>query len=77
MAKYIYSDSEDRMVKQGFVIKYSIGDEVWIGDEHFTWNDEDEVYWSDDVDDKYYEEYETDNPFVSARSGKRIDFIWD
>ncbi len=77
MAKYIYSDQEDRMVKQGFVRKYSIGDEVWIGDEHFTWNDEDEVYWSDVVDDKYYEEYETDHPFVSARSGKRIDFIWD
>ena len=77
--KMIYSDSEGEMKKYGFVLKRSIGDEVYISDEHFTWCDEDEVYYSDDVDGKYYEEYETEKPFISWFLGRcrRIDFIFD
>lgn len=76
MAKYIYSESNCGMVKKGFIRKYSIGDEVYIGKEHFTWSDDDMVYYSDDTDEGYYEEYEC-KPYISFPSGKRIDFIWD
>ena len=46
MNKMIMSESLDEMVVAGFT----------VGGEHFTWNDDDCVYWSDDVDDEYFQE---------------------
>lgn len=46
MNKMIYSDSLDEMVIFGFSI-HGV---------HYTWNDDDCVYWSDMTDDDYYME---------------------
>lgn len=79
MAKMIYSESNDEMVKYGFVRKYSVGDEVIISKVHFTWCDDDMVYYSDDTDEVWYEEYQTEQPYIDWNWGrcKRVDFIWD
>lgn len=74
--KYIYSESDNRMIKYGFRFKYSYSDVVFIGTEHFTWCEDDEVYYSDDIDGKYFEEYQTESPYIDYR-GFRKDFIWD
>ena len=73
--KMVYSEYENRMIRTGFVRKYSIGDEVRIGTEHFTWCEDDLMYWSDDVDGSGYEEYEC-VPYI-RHNGLRVDFIWD
>lgn len=49
MAKMVWSDSLDEMVVAGFKKKLKSG-----GYTHYTWSDEDCLYWNDDVDDKYY-----------------------
>ena len=46
----IYSDSLECMVHKGFSYHHS----------HYTWNDEDCVYWNDDTDDDYYMEIPSD-----------------
>ena len=43
----IYSNSLDEMVLSGFYMKKKDGTY-----RHYTWNDEDCVYWADDVDDR-------------------------
>lgn len=49
--KMVYSDSLDRMVISGFTMKLKRG-----GYTHYTWSDEDCVYWNDDIDGRYREE---------------------
>lgn len=49
MSSYIYSDSLDTMVVRGFTIHWKK-----YGDEHYTWSDDDCLYWSDDRDDYCY-----------------------
>ena len=44
MDKMIYSNSLDYMVVSGF---------YWKG-MHYTWNDEDVVFWNDSVDDDFF-----------------------
>lgn len=44
--KTIYSDYLEEMIPVGFTV-----DTV-----HYTWNEEDLVYWSDETDDDYYME---------------------
>ena len=46
----IYSDTLDEMIIKGFYIK---NNEEY---RHYSWNDLDCVYWSDDVDDRFYYE---------------------
>ena len=74
--KYIYSEIENRMIKYGFRFKYSYSDVVFISEYHYTWNEEDEVYYSDDIDGIYIEECDTESPYIDYR-GYRKDFIWD
>ena len=45
----VYSDSLGVMIIKGFYMKKKNGEY-----RHYTWNDEDCVYWADDVDDRYY-----------------------
>lgn len=47
----IYSDYLGEMVIKGFYIKKRNGNF-----RHYTWNDDDLVYYDDDVDDLYYYE---------------------
>ena len=51
MNNMIYSDSLGGMIIKGFYMKKINGEY-----RHYTWNDEDCVYWADDVDDRYYME---------------------
>lgn len=46
MAKMIYSDYLEEMVVSGFT----------VGETHYSWNEIDLVYWSDETDDDYYME---------------------
>ena len=59
----IYSDYLETMIPQGFTLtKVFIHREHWTPykiskrSEHFTWNEEDLVYYSDIIDGKYYDE---------------------
>ena len=45
----IFSKYLGEMVIKGFYMKKKNGDL-----RHYTWNDDDCVYWADDVDDKFY-----------------------
>ena len=45
----IYSDSLGEMIIKGFYMKKVDGEY-----RHYMWNDEDCVYYADDVDDRYY-----------------------
>lgn len=74
---FVYSDTIGSMIPRGFVRKYSIGDEVIIGDEHFTWCENDCMYWSDDIDGKGFEYDDILTPFISRISGRRVDFLFD
>ena len=49
MNNMIYSDSLGGMIIKGFYMKKKNGEY-----RHYTWDDEDCVYWADDVDDRYY-----------------------
>lgn len=44
-----WSSALNEMVVTGFKRKLKSG-----GYTHYTWSDEDCLYWNDDVDDKYY-----------------------
>lgn len=74
--KMIYSEYEERMIPYGFVRKYSANDEVKVGHEHFTWCEEDLVYYSDDVDGFGFFEEDTQKPYINCY-GSRVDFIFD
>jgi hypothetical protein len=47
--KKIWSDTVGDMIPKGFKRELKNG-----GYRHYTWNEEDAVYWADDVDDRYY-----------------------
>ena len=49
MNNMIYSDSLGGMIIKGFYMKKKNGEY-----RHYTWSNEDCVYWADDVDDRYY-----------------------
>lgn len=49
MNNMIYSDSLGGMINKGFYMKKVDGEY-----RHYTWNDNDCVYYADDVDDRYY-----------------------
>lgn len=74
---HIYSEYLDEMIPFGFHLKYSRGDEVWVSDEHFTWNDEDCLYASDDIDDHYYFLEDTDSSYYDYWKMCRVDFAFD
>ena len=62
----IYSEANERMIHKGFTF------ENVYGEHHFTWNEADEVYYSDEVDDKYYF-LDTAEKYVETRS----NYWWD
>ena len=45
----VYSEYLGIMVIKGFYMKKKSGEY-----RHYTWNDEDCLYWADDVDDRFY-----------------------
>ena len=45
----IYSEYLGEMIIKGFYMKKKNGEY-----RHYTWNDEDCLYWADDVDDRFY-----------------------
>ena len=47
----VYSDYLGEMIIKGFYMKKRNGEY-----RHYTWNDDDLVYYADDVDDLYYYE---------------------
>ena len=74
----IYSDYLEEWIPSGFVRKYSYSDYVIIGHEHFSWNEEDLCYYSDDIDDGFA--YWVDDilkPYMKYSTGARVDFILD
>lgn len=75
--KYILSDMIGCMIPKGFVLKYSTSDEVIIGKEHFSWNECECLYCSDDIDGSAYDYEDIHDSYVSRNTGRRIDFIFD
>lgn len=73
---YIYSEYCG-IIPRGFVLKYSKSDEVIIGKEHFTWNESECMYMSDDVDGKGYFLEDIFTPFIRCSTGSRVDFLLD
>ena len=76
---YIFSEMVGEMIPSGFVRKYSRGDEVIIGKEHFTWSEDECAYLSDDVDGFVFF-IEDVEPYLCYRWGEckyRIDFVFD
>lgn len=51
--KMIWSESNKRMIHKGFtfIVCKRNGKEY---KEHFTWNEEDELYYNDEIEDDYY-----------------------
>lgn len=47
----VYSDYLGEMIIKGFYMKKKNGEYT-----HYTWNEDDFVYWNDEVDDSYYYE---------------------
>lgn len=75
--KRVYSDYLEDFIPAGFVRKYSASDYCYIGKEHYTWNEEDLVYYSDDEDGKMYWLEDIYEPYISWMKGMRVDFIFD
>lgn len=51
--KMIWSENEERMIHKGFTfIVYKRNGKEYK--EHFTWNEEDELYYNDETDEDYY-----------------------
>ena len=72
-----HSEYLEADIPTGFVLKYSASDYVIVGKEHFTWNEEDLVYYSDDVDGKMYWIDDIVQPYMNYWHGFRVDFILD
>ena len=75
--KRVYSEYLEEFIPAGFVRKYSASDYVIVGKEHFTWNEDDLVYYSDDVDGKLFWLEDINTPYFDWFTGKRVDFILD
>lgn len=75
--KTVYSEYLEADIPTGFVLKVSISDYVIVGKEHFTWNEEDLVYYSDVVDGKMYWFDDILQPYMNYWRGFRVDFILD
>lgn len=75
--KMIYSETVGTMIPYGFIRKFSKSDEVIIGQEHFTWCEDDCIYYSDDIDGKGYFEEDVHESFIRHSTGHRVDFIFD
>lgn len=75
--KRVYSEYLEEFIPTGFIRKYSASDYVIVGTEHFTWNEDDLVYYSDDVDGKLYWLEDIDTPYIDWFKGLRVDFILD
>lgn len=56
MGKMIYSDTCGRMIPSGFKRLKKDGEY-----RHYTWSEDDAVYWADDVDDRYFMEIPENN----------------
>ena len=63
------------MIPKGFILKYSSGDEVRLSKNHFSWNESECLYMSDDVDGWGYDYEDIHTPYLTF--GKRVDFIFD
>lgn len=74
---YILSDMIGGMIPKGFVLKYSAGDEVTMGKQHFTWSESDCLYWSDDIDGYGFDYEDIFTPYIQTNTGRRVDFILD